>query len=564
MAKQLCGPRRCGQREAEEEECHDKEVTSVIQRPEESCSLEPRVTCRHVTRMVPRLQPQHVCTVQPRETCHVSRVPRSRVQRPPLTKWCREPDSGGPGVTRDAAELLRRAKTLGSNQEPQKQVRPRQQNVTPFPKKTPAVTENIQEKIPTLVSKSTTAEKKSRVVISPSLIASIQPPRVSVSSLLSSSNSPPSRPVFDDILDEVHGADFPQARSKTNYNQNKHGVEHLDNAIADNSKDKESGQDTSTRDNVNNGPSAADQSGEIDHILSTQLPPSSQFSPPQETFNQVVSETTSISPPQQQSTPAKVIQTTPRKQHKPRKGYLPTNKSHKKTKKKGGYLSQKSSPGSNNGYLPSSGLSLPPSSKSAKLVLLSLPPPPPSRSLDSNVAPHPEEIGHNNGVRPDTIVNNNSDNNNDNTHVSPNDSNRHRATGGSKQKKKNKSRKGYLPISGVTLKKTSSASRNPDNTDSSGREDTASKRNKAKKKQNATNSSQHKTRKTNVRKSKKLKEDPGRLPKKNKKTDTEQSPFYSLPDSIFDELPEYFRPLPRGLAALIGLSQESQDRRKKY
>lgn len=103
-----------------------------------------------------------------------------------------------------------------------------------------------------------------------------------------------------------------------------------------------------------------------------------------------------------------------------------------------------------------------------------------------------------------------------------------------------------------------------DDTNSGGRKDATSKRNKAKKKQNATNSGPHKTRKTNVRKSKKLREDPDRLPKKNKKTDTEQSPFYSLPDSIFDELPEYFRPLPRGLAALIGLSQESQDRRKKY
>merc|ERR1740123_2128380 len=534
-----------------------------------------------------------------------------------MTKWCREPDSEGSGVTRDAAELLRKAKTL-SDIKHQKQVRPRQQNVTPLSKKTPntlaqnrqakrpaskfvskstaaeglsvnraetlsssrepqkqnvtpvskktpTVTENRQAKRPELVSKSTTAEKKAKVVISPSLIASIQPPPVSPSSLLSSSNSPLSRPVFDDILDEVHGADFPQARSKTNYNQNKHGVEHLDNAIADHSKDKESGRDvggdTSARDNANNGPGA----GEIDHILSSQLPPSSQFSPPQETFNQVVSEITSISPPQQQSTPAKVIQTTPRKHHKPRKGYLPTNKSHKKTKKKKGYLSQKSSPKSNNGYLPSSGLSLPPSSKSAKLVLLSLPPPP-GHSLDSNATPPLEEIGHNNGVRPDTIVNNNSDNSNDDNHVSPHhDSNRHRVTGGSKQKKKKQTRKGYLPISGVKPKKTSNASRNPDledETNRGGRKDVTSKRNKAKKKQNATNSSPHKTRKTNVRKSKKLREDPDRLPKKNKKTDTEQSPFYSLPDSIFDELPEYFRPLPRGLAALIGLSQESQDRRR--
>ena len=71
----------------------------------------------------------------------------------------------------------------------------------------------------------------------------------------------------------MHGADFPQARSKTNYNQNKHGGEHLDNAIADPdaSRDKESGDDaradTSERDKANNAPSD-DKSREIDHILS--------------------------------------------------------------------------------------------------------------------------------------------------------------------------------------------------------------------------------------------------------------------------------------------------------
>ena len=46
----------------------------------------------------------------------------------------------------------------------------------------------------------------------------------------------------------------------------------------------------------------------------------------------------------------------------------------------------------------------------------------------------------------------------------------------------------------------------------------------------------------------------------NTKTEEEESPFYSIPDSIFDELPEYYRPEPRGLAALIGLGQENQDK----
>merc|ERR1740123_546295 len=74
-----------------------------------------------------------------------------------MTKWCREPDSEGPGVTRDAAELLRRAKTLSDIQH-QKQLRPRQQNVTPLSKKTPnTLAQNRPAKRPAskLVSKST-------------------------------------------------------------------------------------------------------------------------------------------------------------------------------------------------------------------------------------------------------------------------------------------------------------------------------------------------------------------------------------------------------------------------
>merc|ERR1711971_941462 len=141
-----------------------------------------------------------------------------------------------------------------------------------------------------------------------------------------------------------------------------------------------------------------------------------------------------------QSTPAtRVIQTTSTttRKYKPRKGYLPTNKSHKKSKKKG-YLSQKAAsylptkqetpiPKSNQGYLPSSGLSLPPAPRSPKLLLLSLPPPPPSQensvSISDNFPPPGEDIGHNDGVRPDTIVNNNT--NDDTQHIRPHAPNQH-------------------------------------------------------------------------------------------------------------------------------------------
>ena len=39
------------------EECHDDIVTTVVEVPEELCELQPHKTCRHVTKLVPRLKP---------------------------------------------------------------------------------------------------------------------------------------------------------------------------------------------------------------------------------------------------------------------------------------------------------------------------------------------------------------------------------------------------------------------------------------------------------------------------------------------------------------------------
>merc|ERR1719229_72793 len=146
--------------------------------------------------------------------------------------------------------------------------------------------------------------------------------------------SPPpplSRPVFDDILGEVHGADFPQSRSKTNYNQNKHGVEHLDNAVTSGGdgdhKDAASGGDTAAGDNT-----AADSGGaEIDHTAQQPLPTSFQYPPPQRTEETT---TTTI-----RSTTTATTATT----NKPsaQKGYLPSKKKGYLPSKKKGYLPSK-------------------------------------------------------------------------------------------------------------------------------------------------------------------------------------------------------------------------------
>ena len=48
------------------EECHNKEVDTVIDVPEEICDLNPQKTCRFATKLVPRLKPKHECTTFPK------------------------------------------------------------------------------------------------------------------------------------------------------------------------------------------------------------------------------------------------------------------------------------------------------------------------------------------------------------------------------------------------------------------------------------------------------------------------------------------------------------------
>ena len=70
------------------EECHDKQVDSLVDVPEESCDLNPQKTCRLVTRLVPKLEPKQECTSIPKEVCSL-RFTQPRQQKKPLrTEWC--------------------------------------------------------------------------------------------------------------------------------------------------------------------------------------------------------------------------------------------------------------------------------------------------------------------------------------------------------------------------------------------------------------------------------------------------------------------------------------------
>merc|ERR1712079_925937 len=73
------------------EECYDKVQTVVGDSPREQCSLEPQRTCKHVTKLVPKLTPTEECVDVPKEVCTRSRTNPRKVKKPVVKKWCSVP-----------------------------------------------------------------------------------------------------------------------------------------------------------------------------------------------------------------------------------------------------------------------------------------------------------------------------------------------------------------------------------------------------------------------------------------------------------------------------------------
>jgi len=84
---ELCGPSGCGFKEGEEE-CIEKTQTVIGDRPEETCSLDPQVSCKHVTKLVPKLVEVENCFDVPKEICVRSEVNPRKVKKPVIKKWC--------------------------------------------------------------------------------------------------------------------------------------------------------------------------------------------------------------------------------------------------------------------------------------------------------------------------------------------------------------------------------------------------------------------------------------------------------------------------------------------
>merc|ERR1712106_1068807 len=85
--REICAPSGCGFKEGEEE-CYDKVQTIVQDSPKEQCTLEPQRTCKHVTKLVPKLEPTEECVDVPKEVCTRSRTNPRKVKKPVVKKWC--------------------------------------------------------------------------------------------------------------------------------------------------------------------------------------------------------------------------------------------------------------------------------------------------------------------------------------------------------------------------------------------------------------------------------------------------------------------------------------------
>ena len=64
--RELCAPAGCGFKQGSEE-CYDKATTVVQDAPKEQCTLELQRTCKHVTKMVPKLEATEQCVNVPKE-----------------------------------------------------------------------------------------------------------------------------------------------------------------------------------------------------------------------------------------------------------------------------------------------------------------------------------------------------------------------------------------------------------------------------------------------------------------------------------------------------------------
>ena len=85
-----CDAPGCGFSEGEEE-CYDKTQEVVQKAPQEKCTIEPAITCKQVTKQVPKLGPTEECVLISKEVCAEQKINRRPIKKPVFRKWCYVP-----------------------------------------------------------------------------------------------------------------------------------------------------------------------------------------------------------------------------------------------------------------------------------------------------------------------------------------------------------------------------------------------------------------------------------------------------------------------------------------
>ena len=83
----MCGPKGCGFSQGAEE-CRKKIKTVIFDKPEEVCKLDPRETCKFVTKLVPQLKEVESCIDVPKEICVRLETNHRKVKYPVIRNWC--------------------------------------------------------------------------------------------------------------------------------------------------------------------------------------------------------------------------------------------------------------------------------------------------------------------------------------------------------------------------------------------------------------------------------------------------------------------------------------------
>ena len=85
----ICG-RGCDTREGDQE-CHEEQVDTVVEVPQEFCDIIPHKICSQVTKLLPQLKPSRECTMVPSEVCTMNYNKKKIVEKPLKTEWCLDP-----------------------------------------------------------------------------------------------------------------------------------------------------------------------------------------------------------------------------------------------------------------------------------------------------------------------------------------------------------------------------------------------------------------------------------------------------------------------------------------